>query len=58
MARRTSTAKPASAQPPKWIKLQLMRLVDKAPAGPDWLHEIKYDGYRITRLWSMGRPSC
>jgi ATP-dependent DNA ligase len=20
---------------------------DKVPAGPDWLHEIKYDGYRI-----------
>ena len=19
----------------------------KVPAGPDWLHEIKYDGYRI-----------
>jgi bifunctional non-homologous end joining protein LigD len=20
---------------------------DKVPAGPDWLHEIKYDGYRM-----------
>jgi ATP-dependent DNA ligase len=19
----------------------------KVPAGPDWLHEIKYDGYRL-----------
>ena len=19
----------------------------KAPAGPDWLHEVKYDGYRL-----------
>ena len=20
---------------------------DKVPAGPDWLHEVKYDGYRL-----------
>ena len=20
---------------------------DKVPAGPDWLHEVKYDGYRM-----------
>jgi len=33
--------------PPKWIKPQLSRVVDKAPAGEDWLHEIKYDGYRM-----------
>ena len=34
-------------QPPKWIKPQLTRLVDDAPSGPDWLHEVKYDGYRM-----------
>jgi ATP-dependent DNA ligase len=34
-------------QPPKWIKPQLTRPVDEAPAGDDWLHEIKYDGYRM-----------
>jgi bifunctional non-homologous end joining protein LigD len=33
--------------PPKWIEPQLTRLVDEAPEGPDWLHEIKYDGYRM-----------
>jgi ATP-dependent DNA ligase len=32
---------------PKWIKPQLTRLVDEAPAGGDWVHEIKYDGYRM-----------
>ena len=32
---------------PKWIKPQLTRLVDDAPAGQEWLHEIKYDGYRM-----------
>src|SRR5262245_18096581 len=35
------------AEPPKWIKPQLTRNVDEAPAGDDWLHEIKYDGYRM-----------
>jgi len=20
---------------------------DKVPVGPDWLHEVKYDGYRM-----------
>lgn len=36
-----------TSPPPKWIKPQLTRLVDEAPAGSDWLHEIKYDGYRM-----------
>jgi ATP-dependent DNA ligase len=35
------------SQPPEWIKPQLTRLVDEAPVGKDWLHEIKYDGYRM-----------
>src|SRR5437868_7616076 len=32
---------------PGWIKPQLTRLVKEAPDGPDWLHEIKFDGYRM-----------
>src|SRR5690349_5238258 len=32
---------------PGWIKPQLTRLVDQPPNGPEWLHEIKFDGYRI-----------
>jgi ATP-dependent DNA ligase len=36
-----------TSRPPKWIKPQLTRLVDEAPAGASWLHEIKYDGYRM-----------
>ena len=36
-----------SVATPRWVKPQLTRLVDKAPLGNDWLHEIKYDGYRI-----------
>ena len=36
-----------TSRPPKWIKPQLTRLVDEAPTGNEWLHEIKYDGYRM-----------
>jgi len=32
---------------PGWIKPQLTKLVDQAPEGPEWLHEIKFDGYRM-----------
>jgi bifunctional non-homologous end joining protein LigD len=32
---------------PKWIPPQLTQLVDAAPDGDQWLHEIKYDGYRM-----------
>src|SRR5438067_10032716 len=32
---------------PEWITPQLTELVDAAPDGPQWLHEIKFDGYRM-----------
>src|SRR5580693_2527075 len=32
---------------PEWVPPQLTQLVDTAPDGDQWLHEIKYDGYRI-----------
>src|SRR5215470_9187519 len=41
--------------PPTWIKPQLAKLVDKAPEGPDWLHEIKFDGYRMHARLDGGR---
>jgi bifunctional non-homologous end joining protein LigD len=30
-----------------WIAPQLATLVEKAPTGEEWVHEMKYDGYRI-----------
>ncbi|MFN3819449.1 DNA ligase D [Blastomonas sp.] len=55
-------AKPASAKPaaakkpvkrhakraklPEFQPLQLATLVDAVPTGHEWIHEIKYDGYR------------
>src|ERR1700716_3311662 len=32
---------------PSWVKPQLTKLVDEPPEGPEWLHEIKFDGYRM-----------
>jgi|SRR6516225_7524104 len=32
---------------PTWVKPQLVALVKQAPDGPDWLHELKLDGYRM-----------
>jgi ATP-dependent DNA ligase len=32
---------------PNWIKPQLTKLVDQPPEGLEWLHEIKFDGYRM-----------
>jgi bifunctional non-homologous end joining protein LigD len=32
---------------PGFIAPQLCRLLDQPPAGPGWLHEIKFDGYRM-----------
>src|SRR5437868_15095473 len=43
------------ASPPAWIKPQLAALVKAAPDGPDWLHEIKLDGYRMHARLDAGR---
>lgn len=32
---------------PSFVEPQLATLVDAPPAGDEWLHEIKYDGYRV-----------
>jgi ATP-dependent DNA ligase len=43
------------ASPTAWIKPQLAKLVEKAPDGPDWLHELKLDGYRMHARLDRGR---
>jgi hypothetical protein len=42
---------------PKWVKPQLCKLVDAPPQGPEWLHEIKHDGYRMHARLDRGRVS-
>ena len=46
MARAVARTSRAAALP-QWIPPQLTQLVDTAPEGDQWLHEIKYDGYRM-----------
>src|SRR6185503_2873247 len=41
--------------PPAWIKPELAALVKAAPDGPDWLHEMKLDGYRMHARLDAGR---
>jgi ATP-dependent DNA ligase len=44
----------APADLPRWIRPQLTQLVDQAPEGDQWLHEIKYDGYRMHARLDLG----
>src|SRR5690348_12071245 len=37
----------ASKAPPAFVDPQLATLVDEVPMGNSWIHEIKYDGYRL-----------
>jgi bifunctional non-homologous end joining protein LigD len=37
----------ASAAPPPFQEPQLATLVDEVPTGDSWIHEYKYDGYRL-----------
>lgn len=49
---------PRIARPTKHLpikELQLAQLVDEAPEGPEWLHEQKFDGYRILAVVKRGR---
>ena len=46
---------PKGIEMPGFIKPQLATLKSKAPKGDQWLHEIKYDGYRIQVHLKSGR---
>ena len=39
---------------PDFISPALATLVDRAPQGDAWLHEIKYDGYRVALRLGSG----
>jgi bifunctional non-homologous end joining protein LigD len=46
--KKTKAARAAKGEPPpRFVPLALATLYGGAPSGPDWLHEIKFDGYRI-----------
>jgi bifunctional non-homologous end joining protein LigD len=44
---------------PRWVPPKLCQLVETAPLGPQWLHEIKLDGFRMSaRIERAGRCNC
>src|SRR6516165_11448356 len=40
---------------PRFIPPQLSQPVEKPPSGPQWLHEIKLDGFRMAARIDNGR---
>ena len=55
-AKRKSKRKRAGAAPlPDFVAPCLTMLADKAPEGNDWIHEIKFDGYRLQARLDGGK---
>jgi len=48
----------AGVGPPKFRAPQLATLVDDVPAGSGWLHEYKYDGYRLLLATAGGAATA
>jgi bifunctional non-homologous end joining protein LigD len=40
---------------PRFVAPELCRLVDAPPAGANWVHEVKFDGYRMQLRVEKGR---
>ena len=40
---------------PEFLPPQLATLVDKPPSGDTWVHELKFDGYRMLCYLSRGK---
>ncbi len=48
----------AEGKLPKFRPVQLATLADEAPKGKNWVHELKYDGYRGLLAIGGGRIVC
>ena len=53
--KRSSKATEQSSPLPRWIPPQLTQLSETAPSGPQWLHEIKLDGFRMAARIDRGK---
>lgn len=58
----TTSSKPARAPKPKpkaakleFRPLELATLADAVPQGPEWVHEVKFDGYRTLTVIEAGK---
>lgn len=52
---RKPSGKKTGGKLPDFAPPQLATLSEEAPEGPDWIHEIKYDGYRLLAAVSGDR---
>jgi bifunctional non-homologous end joining protein LigD len=52
--RRGGTAK-SDPPLPDFVPFSLATLYDTAPSGPNWIHEIKFDGYRLEARLDRGK---
>lgn len=52
-ARQRSTGRRAAL--PDFVPFSLAMLYEKPPSGPEWLHEIKFDGYRLEARLDQGK---
>src|ERR1700736_4840255 len=53
----SSKRKPRGSDPmPGFIAPELCKLIDRPPSGVGWVHEVKFDGYRIQARIVDGQP--
>jgi bifunctional non-homologous end joining protein LigD len=57
VGKRTKKTKQSAAESklPEFVPHSLAALSDKAPSGSNWLHEIKFDGYRMEAQLEHGK---
>ena len=55
--RPVKTAPKALAKPHAFVPIQLCQIAERPPASPGWVHEIKFDGYRIQVATGGGRAT-
>jgi bifunctional non-homologous end joining protein LigD len=41
---------------PEFVAPELCKLIDRPPSGAGWVHEVKFDGYRIQARVEEGQP--
>lgn len=51
-------AKARAGKPPPFVPPQLATLTDDVPPGDEWIHEMKFDGYRCLVAVGGGRSIC
>ena len=55
--RRPAKSRVATSVMPTFVEPQLTRSVERPPNGPGWVHEIKFDGYRLQLRVAGGQAS-